>query len=226
MEGTGEANVAKVARLFGDETRASMCMALLDGRYLTAGELARAARVAPSTASEQLSQLVAGGILQMAVQGRRRYFTLADPEVAAALEALAVVAPRRQVRSLGQDLASKALQAGRTCYDHLAGRLGISVTEALIERGVITDSYGLGDLSPLESLQLDVHHSARRLAVRPCLDWTERRHHAAGAMPAALTRRLFELGWLERTCHPRAARMTHAGSERLGDLLGMPLQLA
>jgi DNA-binding transcriptional ArsR family regulator len=215
----GDAHIAAVARLFADGTRAAMCTAMLDGRYWTAGELARCAGVAASTASEHLSQLVAGQVLEAFTAGRHRYFRLAGPDVAAALEALALLSPVIPVRTLRQGNASQALRAGRTCYDHLAGQLGVSMTELLIGSGVITPGFGIGDLSPLAPLDLKLPEAASRPLVRPCVDWTERRHHAAGLLPAALTRRLLELEWLIRTSQQRVVKLTDRGRAGLADLL-------
>ncbi|MGH9169418.1 MAG: ArsR/SmtB family transcription factor [Acidimicrobiales bacterium] len=215
----GDADIATVARLLGDATRATFCMVLIDGRWRTAGELARAAGVAPSTASDHLSQLVTGGLLEVTAQGRHRYFHLASLEVAAAVEALALVAPGKRVNSLRQATAAEALRQGRTCYDHLAGRLGVTITEGLIGRGIITTDWGPGDLSQLQPLGIPTEFSSSRPLVRPCVDWTERRLHAAGALPAEMTRRLFELVWIERTDHHRGVRVTAAGRQGLGNLL-------
>jgi DNA-binding transcriptional ArsR family regulator len=215
----GDARLAAVAKLFADDTRAAFCAALLDGSSRTAGELARYAGVAASTASEHLSQLVAGGMLEATKLGRHRYFRLASDEVAAALEALAVVAPTKRVSSLRQATVGTALREGRTCYDHLAGRLGVVLTDALIARGIVTPDFAPGDLSPLERLGIEMPPGSSRPSVRPCLDWTERRHHVAGALPAAFTRRLFELNWVQRTTQHRGVRVTEIGHEGLSDLL-------
>jgi DNA-binding transcriptional ArsR family regulator len=122
---SGEPDIAQVAKLLAGPSRADICLALLDGRFRTAGELARAAQVAASTASEHLGRLRKGGFVEVASQGRHRYYRLAGAEVAAALEALGVLARATPVRSLRQAKASRRLRAGRTCYDHLAGRLGV-----------------------------------------------------------------------------------------------------
>jgi DNA-binding transcriptional ArsR family regulator len=215
----GDADIAAVARLFGDDTRAAFCIALLDGRFWTAGELARGAEVAASTASEHLAQLVAGGVLEVVSQGRHRYFRLASPEIAAALEALAVVSPAARVRTLRQDVASRALRNGRTCYDHLAGRLGVALTDALIGAGVITADFRPGDFAVLAPLGIVLPLNGARPIVRPCVDWTQRRYHAAGVLPAELTQRLLELGWLSRTERHRAVRLTETGQQGISDLL-------
>lgn len=217
----GDADVAAAAKLLGDETRAAICAALLDGSAHTAGELARAGGVSPSTASGHLSLLVDGGLLTELRQGRCHFFRLAGPEVAHAVEALAVIAPPTTVTSLRRSDAARALRSARTCYDHLAGRLGIALTDALVRSGAITTDFTPGDLSALGELAVAPPDSGRRPWVRPCLDWSERRFHAAGLLPAQLLRELFALGWLERTPVPRAVRLTSLGERGLADLFGL-----
>lgn len=215
----GDADVAAVARLLGEPARARMCMSLMHGRSATAGELARVAGVARSTASEHLSQLEAGGLLEVAAQGRHRYFRLANAQVAEALESLSHLAPKQEVTSLRQSQDVRRLRDGRTCYDHLAGRLGMDVTHRLMVAGVITDGFELGDVAPIATLRLQLPTASRRPVLRACLDWTERQHHAAGALPAVLTERFFELGWIERVGDSRAVRLTSYGARGLDDLL-------
>lgn len=224
---SGDADVAAVAALLGDRARAAICMALLDGRSRPAGELAQLAGVTASTASEHLGLLRGGGLIEVAARGRHRYYRLAGAEVAAAVEALSVLADPLPVRSLRQSGASERLRAGRTCYDHLAGRLGVAVTDALVSRGVLTPELGVADPAPLGRLGVPVTSpSTRRPVVRACLDWTERRHHVAGALPAALTERLFELGWLRRPDAGRAVCLTAPGRQGLADALDCPALLA
>ncbi len=217
--------MADTARLLGDPTRATMCTLLLDGRFHTAGELARAAGVSPSTASEHLGRLLDGQLVTATRQGRHRYYRLAGPEVAAALEALCVLAGDGRdapVRSLRASTASAQLRAGRTCYDHLAGELGLDVTRRLVGAGVLTPELGVHDMTPLAALELGPLTPARGPLARPCLDWTERRHHVAGPLARVLTERLLELEWLRRLPTPRAVRLTRAGREGLAALLGDP----
>lgn len=215
-----DADISRVAALLADATRSQMCLALLDGRFRTVGELARLGGVGASTASEHVSRLAAAGLLETHRQGRHRYVRLAGPRVAAALEALANVAPPKPVSSLRAAKAGDALRRGRTCYDHLAGRLGVQLTDALVAAGVLTDDLALRDPTPLAALELRMPRSTRRPVSRPCLDWTERRLHAAGALPAALTTRLLELGWIERVGTGRAVRLTPAGGQGLHGVLG------
>ena len=220
-------SLARLAALLADPTRASMCLALIDGRAWAAGELATAAGVARSTASEHLDQLVAGGLLAEERQGRHRYLRLASPGVAQLVEDLAAHAgPSAAPRSLRAVTASAALARGRTCYDHLAGRLGVAVLDALVARDLVADRHGFAvtdaGLRWLHDLGVDVEalHSSRRPMSRPCLDWTERRPHLAGAAGAALCRRLMDIGWVERGAG-RAVQVTPPGHKALHRLLGL-----
>lgn len=226
------ASVARLAGLLADRTRASFCLALLDGRAWTAGGLARAAGVAPSTASEHLDQLVAGGLLAEERQGRRRYLRLAGAPAARLIEDLAAHAEptAAPVRSLRAANASRALALARTCYDHLAGRLGVAVADAMASRGLLDRSAGLALTEPglrwLGELGVDVPslRGARRPLVRDCLDWTERRPHLAGAAGAAVCQRFFDTGWIVRAGATRAVRLTASGQNGLRDTLGLILE--
>ncbi|OKI81585.1 ArsR/SmtB family transcription factor [Micromonospora sp. CB01531] len=227
-------SLAGLAALLADRTRASFCLALLDGRAWTAGELARAAGVAPSTASDHLTRLVHGGLLVEERQGRHRYVRLAGPSVAQLIEDLAghVPAPPVPARTLRAASAGAALAYARTCYDHLAGRLGVLVHDALLDRGVLDRTGGLA-LTPagvawLAGIGVPVEplRTGRRPLVRDCLDWTERRPHLAGALGAALCARFLDLGWVVRGTG-RAIRLTPAGGPALAATLGLaPAALA
>lgn len=211
----GDADIAAVASVLADRSRAAICQALLDGRFRTAGELAQAARITPSTASEHLARLLAGGFVEVTRQGRHRYYRLAGPDVAAALEALGALAPPSPVNSLRESSAGAALRAGRTCYDHLAGQLGVAVTQGLVRVGVLNSDLAVLDVGPLESVGVALPQGSRRPLIRPCIDWTERYYHVAGALPAAFTTALFERGWLMRVGRGRAVRLTDAGHAEL-----------
>lgn len=214
----GEADVAAVAALIADRARASMLDALMDGGSCTAGELAARAGVAPSTASGHLSRLRSGGLVVYEVHGRERRYRLSSPAVATALEALSQVAPLQAVRSLRGADRGEAIRAARTCYDHLAGRLGVGLTEALVHREalVVRDtSYDLtaSGAETMASLGVDVDaaRSGQRAFARACLDWTERRPHLAGALGAALADALLASGWLRRRPNDRALTVTPGG---------------
>ncbi|GAB2605960.1 winged helix-turn-helix domain-containing protein [Streptomyces capparidis] len=221
--------LARLAALLADETRARFCLALLDGRAWTAGELARAAGVSPSTASEHLTRLVAGGLLAEERQGRHRYLRLADDRVAQLVEDLAAHAAPAAVppRGLRQVSADAAMARARTCYDHLAGRLGVAVTDALLRRGLIQQDTGFAvtaaglDWFREVGAELRAPAGSRRPLARPCLDWTERRPHLAGVAGAALCRRFLDGGWCVRVGGRRALRVTADGREALRHLLGV-----
>jgi DNA-binding transcriptional ArsR family regulator len=198
--------MAQFAAAFADPTRSAMCMALLDGRAWTAGELARHANVARSTASAHLDLLVGAGILTEERQGRHRYVRLAGPEIVELIELLAQHAPpsHDHPHSLRAVRTDTALRRARTCYDHLAGTLGVALTDAMAERSLLTRNTGWAitpaGLDWLGSLGVDADSllTGRRTVARGCLDWTERRPHLGGAAGAALCARLFTLGWIER----------------------------
>ncbi|MFJ4618584.1 ArsR/SmtB family transcription factor [Streptomyces sp. NPDC088812] len=220
--------LARLAGLIADETRAACLLALLDGRAWTAGELARHAGVAASTLSEHLGKLVAGGVLTEERQGRHRYVRLAGARIAQLVEDLAAqVAPGDVAgpRSLRASSAGSAMARGRTCYDHLAGRLGIAVTDALTARGLLLQDTGFAltdaGLRWFEGAGIALDRAGRRPLVRACLDWTERRPHLAGTAGAALCRHALDTGWCERIGSERAVRVTPEGERALAELLGI-----
>ena len=201
----GEADVAAAAALLAEPARASLVVALTQHEALPASALAAQAGIAPSTASEHLRRLVAGGFLVARRNGRHRYFSLADPAVAEAVEGLACVAPQLPVRSLGEATRSELIRSARTCYDHLAGRLGVSLAVALERERAVVRRNGGYELGPqaearCEALGIDLAQlqKQRRPVVRGCLDWSERELHVAGSLGAAIANRLFELGWIRR----------------------------
>jgi len=244
----GDADIAQVAALLADGTRARIVLALSDGRALPASLLAAEAGVAPSTTSEHLQRLVDGGLVVVHPQGRHRYYRLRGPEVAGVIESLAQLAPPLEIRSLKEGTRAQALRRARTCYDHLAGELGVELFASLLAKGGVvggdgTHSYEGGDR--LSSQGRDVAYRltvrGRRLlgelgvalppadldgltALRYCVDWTEQRHHLSGVVGRALAARLFELGWLERDDRRvRVVRVTPAGERGLADAFGARL---
>lgn len=218
--------MAAVAELFADRTRAEVMAALLDGRALTAGELARAVGVSAATMSTHLSRLLAGGVVSVEPQGRHRYYRLTNERAGRAFEALAALAPMRPVRSLRQSRVAADLRWARTCYDHLAGAVAVSLADTLIERKVLVECdgrYQLGEgAHTLKAFGLDLGSLAtyRRSFSHPCLDWSERRHHVAGALGAALLARMVELGWVSRRPTSRAVLLHDVGSRGLTDIFG------
>lgn len=222
--------LAALAALLADETRAVMCLALLDGRAWTASELAARAEVAPSTATAHLHRLVDGGLLVERRQGRHRYVQLADSSVAHLIEDLAARTDPRPTRARGLRAvtANAALRRGRTCYDHLAGQLGVAVTDAMTGAGLLDQTggfaitpAGVAWLTDTLGVRPQDLRPGRRPLARGCLDWTERRQHLAGVAGAKLTEAFFGNGWLARIGSGRAVRLTPAGGTALHDLLGL-----
>jgi DNA-binding transcriptional ArsR family regulator len=207
----GVEGLAQVAGLLADKTRAAFCGALLDGRAWTANELAAHARVAPSTASEHLTRLVEGGLLVEHRQGRHRYVALAGPHVAELLETMTAFAgPGPAPRGLRAASASEAMVRGRTCYDHLAGKLGIALRSGLVELGVVSAELAVTELGTVWLKELGFEPSKRQVS-RACLDWTERVPHLAGAAGAHLCSVFFERDWVRRIGTSRAVVLTPAG---------------
>ena len=200
---TIQAGFSKVAALLADPAREAMLVALFDGRALPAGELAEAAGVTPQSASGHLRKLVEGGIIAVWPQGRFRYFRLADEQVAAALEVLSGVAPRSG-RPFNARTRPAHLVHARCCYNHLAGRLGVALADAMVERSLIAIA---GDAAALtgagarwaeaEGFPLEIKPDGPR-RLRLCLDWTERRFHLAGRFPSGVLQQLLDDGRLAR----------------------------
>jgi DNA-binding transcriptional ArsR family regulator len=238
---TGDADVAAVGALIAEPSRARILMALQDGRALPASVLAAEAGVAPSTASEHLARLVDGGFVCVERHGRHRYYRLRGRDVAEFLESVAQLAPTAPVRSLRDHTKLAALRRGRTCYDHLAGRLGVELLQALLREQLVDGHDGTfrPDAERLSARSRDpiyrVTAAGRErfaalgidaddgVMVPHCVDWTEQRHHLAGSIAASLTTRMFEFEWLERAPRHRAVHLTDAGASGLVDTFGVDL---
>jgi DNA-binding transcriptional ArsR family regulator len=203
----GDADLAAIGALLAEPARARVLLALGDGRSLPAGMLAAEAGVAASTATHHLGRLVDGGLVTVATRGRHRYFTLAGPHVAELLEAVARVAPTQPVTSLREGTRAHALRYARSCYDHLAGRLGVAVTDALLIVRDDTFEVTESGAAKLASVGVSAHVGD---TARACVDWTEQRPHVAGPLGQALLCRLLELEWLQRDPHTRAVRLSDA----------------
>jgi DNA-binding transcriptional ArsR family regulator len=216
--------LASVAGLIADPARAAMLTALLDERSRSAGELALAANVSAQSASMHLAQLLEGGMLVVTREGRHRFYRIARPEVAHAIEALGAISTAGRYLPSG---ANQALCSARTCYDHLAGAFGVRLTEALEGKGMLAAKGRREfDVTPrgeqlLASWSIDVGElrSARRSFARRCLDWTERRDHLAGAVGAAICQRFLETKWIRRDRHSRAIHVSAEGERELARLL-------
>jgi DNA-binding transcriptional ArsR family regulator len=223
-------NIVEVAALIGDPSRAAMLMCLLGGKALPASDLARAASIKPQTASSHLGKMVEGGLVVQESYGRHRYYRLANAEVGQVLEALNFIAPAKPIRSLRESDESKALHFARTCYDHIAGVVGVTLTDTFLELGFVREEgkdfvVTANGAKWFEDFGVPVMEgkNGRRHFARQCLDWSERRHHMAGILGAAVTNRLFELEWIVRIPGGRAVRVTDAGVRGLKQELGISL---
>jgi len=231
-----DTDIAQAAALMADPTRAAMLRALLSDRPLAAGELARLAGVSAATASFHLAKLLDGNMIVVARQGRHRYYRLAGHEVAAALEAIGLISPALPVRTLRQSREATALAEARTCYDHLAGRAGVGLLDALLGSKFLIRTGHADSASTrfavtgagartLDSFGINVSEvrRSRRHFAGECIDWTQRRGHLNGALAAAITARLFELGWIARGARRRSVLVTAAGAQGLADTFGQGL---
>jgi DNA-binding transcriptional ArsR family regulator len=243
-------DIARAAALLADPSRAHILKALSDGRALTATLLAAEAGVRAQTASAHLAKLVESRLITTERRGRCRYYKLAGPEVSFAMEALAVIAPPLPVKTLRESNVAGALRRSRTCYDHLAGRLGVELLKSLVESGALQGHDGTHDparaqrdrpggyghdvsyaLTPggcdvMTKLGIDLGDlPARRPMLRYCVDWSEGRHHLAGALGAAIAERLFELDWLRHGNAPRVVHLTDRGRSSLDGMFGLVLEV-
>ena len=225
------ANLVEVAALVGDTARATMLAALMGGQALTGSELAYLARISRPTASEHLAKLVEARLIAVTKQRRYRYYRIASPLVATMLESMKAVAaievpPRYQPRSARDD----ALRFARTCYDHLAGKLGVAIADALVAKNHVVLGLDGGEVTDagaafLRELGADLtSRRSKRIFCRPCIDWSERRYHVAGLVGTEICRCCLELGWLTRERDTRAVRITPAGQIGLAQAFGPELR--
>lgn len=232
MRFSTDPDISTIAALIGHPARAAILFALLDGQMLPARELARLAGRSPTASSGHLGKLVEGGLLIVHQTGRERLYRMASSEIGDAMEALALVAKPVKSVALTQGMAVDRMRLARSCYDHLAGKLGVGVTEALLARKVIVPA-GVRDfrVTPegsayLSSLDIEVAPllTKKRFLARQCIDWTERRPHLAGALGAAVLDRFFANGWIARTRNSRAIRITPEGDHAVERHFGLRLQ--
>ncbi|HEX2050134.1 MAG TPA: helix-turn-helix transcriptional regulator [Actinomycetota bacterium] len=221
---------ASIARVLANPNRAAMVDRLMDGVPVTAGELARAAGVSPSTASDHLAQLQRAGLVTATKAGRRRYFRLGGPGVAEALEAFAQLCPPRDVRSLRQARDAHDVAYLRTCYDHLAGAVAVALAERLQSLGwlrfddaPVVTSLGAARFASI-GVDVEAARAARRAFARQCLDWTERRPHLAGALGAAVAEAFFDNGWIRRRPSGRGVTLTADGVSELHARFGLRVE--
>lgn len=220
--------IAEIAALVGDPTRATMIAALLDGRALTASELALAARITPQTASTHLAKLTEAGLLSVVRDGRHRCFRLASPLVADMIDGIVAVALQKRPRYRPLSPQARALGAARICYDHLAGRLSVDLTDSFVAREYVVLDDEAAEITTTGTgfftgfgIELPARRSTRRRFCRLCLDWTERRPHIAGALGAAMAKRYFDLGWMERMKRSHAVIVTPLGQRGFRKTFGI-----
>ncbi|MBV9312965.1 MAG: helix-turn-helix transcriptional regulator [Pseudonocardia sp.] len=240
----GDADIAAVGALVADPSRARILLALDDGRALPATRLAAEAGVSAATTSNHLRKLADAGLLIVEAHGRHRYYRLAGPDVGRLIEALQQLAPAAPVRSLREGARAQALRRARTCYDHLAGQVGVALMAAMLQRGYVTGGDGtfrpetasrdkrIGyghdidyQLTPEGQVfltEFGVQLPPRCPVVRYCVDWSEQRHHLAGGLGRGLLRRLLDLDWIRRIPAARAVRITDTGHAGLNTTFGIP----
>ena len=224
---TQDIDIARIAALVGEPARAAMLLALDDGRALPAGELAACAAVSAPTASGHLGAMREAGLLEVVQQGRHRYYRLASAQVAALLESLMLVAAQNPAR-VATSRVDPLLQAGRTCYSHLAGRLGVALCDVLIARDGLCIDDDIARFSPsgihmLEDFGLDVHVLRRQPVSKTCIDWSERRHHLSGPTGVAIYQRCKDLGWVRHHLDSRAVSITKAGTQGFQSTFGLAM---
>ena len=230
---TSEPNLAWIASVVGDPARLSILLALMDGRARTAKELAFLARVAAPTASGHLAKLLDSRLVAVDPQGRHRYYRIASLLVAEMVEAMSVVAGDTARADPRLARVDPALAAARTCYNHLAGRLGVALADALQRRGDLVFADGVGEVTAqgqafFKDIGVDARSSGSRGRVfcKPCLDWTERRHHLAGTLGSALCEHCLGSGWLQRSRDSRALTITADGRAAFASLFGIDMEVS
>lgn len=237
----GDVEISEVGVLLADRARCRVLMALNDGRALPASVLATEAGVARSTASSHLGKLTDAGLLQVETHGRYRYYRLAGAHIGQLLEQLTQLAPATPVRSLREGNRAARLRNARTCYDHLAGRLGVSLMAAMLDHRYLDGGDGLFHLGEAHHDRLagygrdvdytltesgwDFLHTAgiaipegNRSLVRYCVDWSEQRHHVAGMLGRALLNRFLDAAWIRRRENGRSVQVTPEGRSMLAEL--------
>ena len=230
-----EEQFSQLASLVGEPARAKILWNLLDGRAFTATELSLLADVSPQSASMHLNKLTQAALLKVEHQGRHRYYALASREVAYAIEALASLLPTGQPKEKAVLLHNGHIKFCRSCYDHLAGKIGVAITDQLVANRLILPATNKASpagyqLTPaglqwFTQLGIDVAElkTQRRTFTRQCLDWSERRPHLAGSLGAALLSSLLKQGWLRKTRNSRALLVTGLGEKQLSESLGLAL---
>lgn len=224
-------NISYIAKLIAEPTRAIILDCLMNNQALPASELAYMARVSHPTISSHLSKLVEGNLLTVEQHGRHRYYRLANQEIAEVLEKLGTIAPTVQVRSLKQSGQLKQVRYARTCYDHLAGKLGVEIAEKLLHREFIILEEGEYIVTEQGKewflnfgININKENIKRRVFAKPCLDWSERRYHISGWLGSAIAKLFFEQEWITKTDKNRAVHLTRKGMKLLKDQLGIDME--
>lgn len=226
-----DCDLAAIAALIADGNRAQMLLVLLSGTEQSGSALAEAAGISRPLASAHLKKLTAGGLVAVRPDGRQQLYSIASEPVADALETLILLAPQRPPRSLRESARADSLRWARMCYDHLGGVVGVAITEALIARGLVSPregAYVLGPDGPAGFAELMIEVGAlapgSRPLLRPCMDWSQRRHHLAGTIGAALVREMTSRRWIAGREASRVITVTPAGHDGLRDWLGVDLE--
>jgi DNA-binding transcriptional ArsR family regulator len=219
-------NVANTASVISDPSRAAILTVLLDGRFHTASELSLIIGVKPQTTSYHLSKLIEQNIIVVENQGRHRYFGIQNQEIARTIESLLVISPPEKIKSLRQSRSDAAIRYARTCYDHIAGYMGVQLADAFLRKGYIDQEFSLtkeGERFLEEELKVNLKElkKKRRSYCHKCLDWSERRHHIAGAIGLAILEKFVEYEWVVRLPKTRALAITHKGKEGIHNLLSI-----
>jgi len=212
----------QIASLIGDPTRATVLWTLLDGKVFTATELAIAADTTPQNMSMHLAKLVRADLLSVETQGRHRYYKFSRKDIAYGIEAMANLVPQSTPKTNLNEENTSAIKYCRTCYDHLAGKVGVLITDSLIKQKIIVDKNNSFELSSkgekwFSALDIDIDELKvqRRFFIRPCLDWSERRHHIAGSLAASLLNKMISSDWIRKTKNSRAMIITGKGQKKL-----------
>lgn len=212
----------KTASLIGDPTRASILWTLLDGRAFTATELAVSANTSPQNISMHLGKLLEANLLCVEKQGRHKYYRFSNKEVAYVVEAMANLVPKPEVSLKNKSENYPPIKFCRTCYDHLAGKIGVALTESLLKQKIIIEKNNAYEISPEGEkwfsrfgINIEEAQKQKRIFLKPCLDWSERRNHIAGSIGALLLNKMISEDWLRRTKDSRAMIITGKGEKEL-----------
>ncbi|ALP36332.1 ArsR family transcriptional regulator [Paenibacillus sp. 28ISP30-2] len=227
---SAKSNVAMIASLVSEPSRAAILTALLDGRFHPASELAHMAGIKPQTASFHLAKMTEAQVVTVEKQGRHRYYGIQNPEVARVMESFLSIAPPVPIKSFQHASEDKAIRQARTCYDHLAGHLGVQLTASLIQKDYISqdrDGFSVTEKGRafFADFQIDLEATKkkRRSFSYKCIDWSERRHHLAGALGNALLDRLLELNWIQRLPKTRAIYITADGERGFKEVFSIEI---